>query len=215
MNCCVCPAATDGFAGVTAIDTSVAVVPVPLSDTAWGLAPPLSETLREARRVPITAGLKVTVMLQLVLGDTELPQVLVWLKSEALVPLKLTPVIFKVAVLLALVSVTVCTALPPTATLPKLKAAGERLTMVPLPDSATVCGLLLALSLILTEPVRLPIAVGVKVTLMVHLAPPARLLPQLFVCAKSPLVVMLVMLSDTVPVLVRVTGLEALVVPTT
>lgn len=181
MNCCVWPAATDGFAGVTAIDNNVAAVPVPVSETDCGLAPPLSETLREARREPDAAGLNVTVILQLALGDTELPQVLVWLKSEALVPLKLTPVIFKVAVLLALVSVTVCTALPPTATLPKLNAVGERLTMVPLPDSETVCGLVLALSLTLSVPVRLPITVGVKVTLMVHLAPPAKLLPQLLV----------------------------------
>ena len=167
-----------------------------------------------ALREPVAVGLKVTLTMQLELGLSELPQVLVWLKSERFVPLRLTPLMVTLVLELVLVTVTVCAVLlVPTGTLPKLREVGETLTMVPLPDSATVCGLVLALSLTLSVPLRVPIAVGVKVTLMVHLAPPARLLPQLLVCEKSPLVVMLVMLSETVPVLVRVTGLEALVVP--
>jgi hypothetical protein len=103
----------------------------------------------------------------------------------------------------------------PTATLPKLNVEGKRLTMVALPESDTICGLGRALSLTLRVPVRLPIAVGVKLTLIVHVDPPARLPPQLLVSAKSPLVVMLVMLSDAVPVLLNVTGFNALVVPST
>jgi hypothetical protein len=44
---------------------------------------------------------------------------------------------------------------------------------VPVPDSATVCGLPQALSLTATVPVLGPVAVGVKVTVMVQLSPGA------------------------------------------
>src|SRR2546429_5132135 len=54
-------------------------------------------------------------------------------------------------------------------------------------------------------PVRVPVAVGVKVTLMAQLAPAATDVPQVLVCMKSPLATMLVTLSATVPVLVSVT----------
>jgi len=62
----------------------------------------------------------------------------------------------------------------------------------------------------LIEAVRVPVAVGVKVTLMVQVAPAATLAPQVFVSAKSPrfvpMSVMLVMLNVATPVLVSVTG---------
>ena len=60
-------------------------------------------------------------------------------------------------------------------------AAGER--AIPLPVSLTVCGLPTALSLIVRVPVRAPVllgVVGVKITLMVQLAPADTLDPQLF-----------------------------------
>jgi hypothetical protein len=68
---------------------------------------------------------------------------------------------------------------PPTA-MPKPKLA-----LVPVPDSATVCGLVAALSVMLTAALRDPVAAGVKVMLIVHLAPAATLLPQVLVCWKS------------------------------
>jgi hypothetical protein len=71
------PAATEGLLGVTAMETKVAVVPVPLSPIVCGLAPPLSETFSVALRLPVAVGLNVTVMVQLALAATELPQVLV------------------------------------------------------------------------------------------------------------------------------------------
>ena len=49
-------------------------------------------------------------------------------------------------------------------------------------------------------------------TLTMQLAPPARVDPQVFVCAKSPLAAMLVMVSVAVPVFVSVTVCAALVV---
>jgi hypothetical protein len=57
--------------------------------------------------------------------------------------------------------------------------------------------------------VRDPLAAGVKVTLMVQLAPAATLDPQLLVCEKSlesvPVIPMLEMLKAALPVLLRVT----------
>ena len=51
------------------------------------------------------------------------------------------------------------------------------------------------MSVTVTEPVREPVAVGVKVTLIVHDALAARLVPQVLVCEKSPLMVMLEIVS--------------------
>ena len=97
--------------------------------------------------------------------------------------------------------------------------AGAGTTPVPL--SATLCGLPAALSLMLTAPLRAPEADGAKVTLMVQLAPAANvlgLMGQVLVCAKSPALVpvteMLVIVRAAVPLLVSVTVLAALVVPT-
>ncbi len=60
---------------------------------------------------------------------------------------------------------------------------------MPVPERLTVCGLPLALSVMLTEAVRVPVAEGVKVTLIVQLAPAATELPHVLVCAKSPALV--------------------------
>ena len=88
-----------------------------------------------------------------------------------------------------LLSVTVCAVLVVlTAWLPKGALVRERLTRagagVPLPERLTVCGLPLALSVMLSEAVRLPLAEGVNLTLIVQLAPAASDLPHVLVCAK-------------------------------
>jgi len=64
------------------------------------------------------------------------------------------------------------------------------------------------------EPVRVPVVVGVNVTLTVQLAPAASVVEQAFVCAKSPLAAPMESIVVTVPVFFTVTGLLALVVPT-
>jgi hypothetical protein len=73
------------------------------------------------------------------------------------------------------------------------------------------------LSAIEIEAARAPVAAGVNVTFSVQLDPATTLEPQVFVWRKSPLfvpvIVMLVMLSDAVPVLDKVTTWAALVVP--
>lgn len=81
---------------------------------------------------------------------------------------------------------------------------------VAVPVSATVCGLggLVALSVILSVPVRVPLAVGEKVTFIVQLAPAATLPMQLSVSAKSeafaPLKARLEMVKVELPALVNV-----------
>ena len=61
----------------------------------------------------------------------------------------------------------------------KVRLVGDRLTvvappLVPVPVRLTVCGLPLALSVIVIVPFCAPVAVGVNVTLMVHSRWPRR-----------------------------------------
>jgi hypothetical protein len=107
-----------------------------------------------------------------------------------------------------------------TGSFPKVRLVGDRLTMggTPVPMRLTVCGLPLELSVRLTAAARDPLAVGLNVTLIEHLAPAATLDPQPLVCAKSPglapVSAMLEMLKAAVPVFVSVTVWAALVEPT-
>lgn len=61
------------------------------------------------------------------------------------------------------------------------------------------------LSLITREPDRVPVVVGVKVTLMEHAALAARVAAQLLDAAKSPLGATPVIFKVSLPVLVSVT----------
>src|SRR5215469_11233430 len=70
---------------------------------------------------------------------------------------------------------------------PKFRVVVERRATVPTPVSATLCGLPAALSEMVTAPVRTPLALGAKSTVMTQAAPAFRLEPQLLVCVKSPL----------------------------
>ena len=79
---------------------------------------------------------------------------------------------------------------------------GDRLAefVIPVPDRAVVWGLPVALSVTVDVAFRVPVTVGVKVTLTVQLAPAAKLEPQPFVWAKSlllvPVIAMLLILTD-------------------
>lgn len=68
------------------------------------------------------------------------------------------------------------------------------------------------LSVTVSVPVRGPVAVGAKLTLMVQELLTARLVPQVLVWAKLVLAVMLLMVSAALPVLFNVTVCAALVV---
>src|SRR5205807_9154982 len=74
----------------------------------------------------------------------------------------------------------------PTCTTPKLKLAGLNATTVPVPVKLTFCGLPGALSAVDNIAVRDPLWVGLKVMLIVQLAPGATELPHVVVWAKSP-----------------------------
>jgi len=103
---------------------------------------------------------------------------------------------------------------------PKLRPCGERLTAgadTPVPVKLSVCGLPVALSVMVSEALREPVADGVNVTLIVQLAPAPTLVWQLFVWAKSPefvpLRAMLDMLREALPVFESITLCAALVEP--
>ena len=89
------------------------------------------------------------------------------------------PVIVNVVVP-TLVNVTALAALVvPTVTEPKFKLVDESFAVVPEPLSGTDCGLPEALSVTLTAALRVPLAVGLKVTLIVQLVPATSEPPQL------------------------------------
>jgi len=77
-----------------------------------------------------------------------------------------------------------------TTWLAKVRLLGERtampLVVTPVPVSATVWGLPVAESLMLTLPERVPAAVGAKLTLIVQADPAAKLAGQLLAAPKSP-----------------------------
>jgi hypothetical protein len=93
------------------------------------------------------------------------------------------------AALPVLVSVTICAALVVfTCWLTNVKLNDDRLTVgagiaVPVPLSVIVCGLPVALSVMVTAAVRVPSAVGANVTLMVQFPLfAATELPHVLVC---------------------------------
>jgi hypothetical protein len=70
----------------------------------------------------------------------------------------------------------------PTTWFPNDSVAGDiAACRTPVPVNDTVCGLLLAASVRVRVPVRLPVVVGVKVTLIVQLEFAASDVPQVFV----------------------------------
>src|ERR1700733_87201 len=88
--------------------------------------------------------------------------------------------------------------------------------VVPVPESATACGLPEALSVIAIDELRNPVVLGVNVTLMVQELLGARAEPQLLFWVKSvafpPETVMELMVSDAAPTFVNFTDCAVLVV---
>ena len=86
----------------------------------------------------------------------------------------------------------------------------------PVPLSATVCGLLLPLSVIVSVAVRKPRTVGVKVTEIVQLLPAVRVVEQLVLRVKSArFEMMLLTLMDVLWAFLSVTFFTELDVPRT
>ena len=117
-----------------------------------------------------------------------------------------------------MLSVTDCAVLVvPTSWVAKVRPDGEKLTMGaarPVPVRAIVWGLPVALSVSVIVPVRLPAAVGAKAIAMEQWAPAGKEAPQVFVCEKSPVAEILLMLSAAEPAFVSVTVCAGLAVPT-
>jgi hypothetical protein len=103
----------------------------------------------------------------------------------------------------------------PTTTEPKFLDVGEIVTgLTPVPCRLIVWAFASTLSVTVMLPVRLPVVVGVKVTVMTQAAPPASEDPQVFVCVKSPVAGATV--NDTALVLVfRTLTFELALVPPT
>jgi hypothetical protein len=203
----VCPA--EIVVGVGETGASEKSCPVPARLTVCGLSDALSVIVKVPALAPLTVGSKKTPIAQLEPAATLFTQVFKVPKSAAFV---VTALIVSVAVPV-LVTVTVF-GRPEVPTYCAGKAMLDGVTeadgATPAPVSATVCGLggLVALSVILNVPVRVPVAVGEKVTFMVQLAPAAKLPMQLSVSANSeafvPLIVRPEMVKVELPVLVNV-----------
>ena len=103
----------------------------------------------------------------------------------------------------------------PTTRLANVTLGGEIVTgQDPVPLRLTVCGLFAAASVNVSAPVRVPAAVGEKVTPILQLAPAATLPPQvLLAMAKSPVVAILVKVRAVFSLLVKVTDFAGLVLP--
>ena len=88
--------------------------------------------------------------------------------------------------------------------------------VLPVPVSDTACRLPLALSFTVRDPVRVPVAVGLNLMLIVQLPPTAKELPQVPSPpqVKSPEMVSVPKLMVELPVLVKVTNCAELMVPT-
>ncbi len=153
---------------------------VPVRLTECGLPEALSETVTAALRMPFAVAVNVTLTEQLAPGATLAPQVLVCAKSLLLVPVvamlvmvsAASPAFERVKDLGAL-EVLTCW-------FPNERLVGERLTAgaVPVPVRLTICGLPLASSVTVIAPLLVPVAVGVKVTLIAQFPPAATELPQ-------------------------------------
>jgi len=190
--------------------------------------------------VPAAPGLKVTDMVQSAPASKVVPQVLVWEKSPLVVMLETgtgaSPGLVSVTVWALLLVPTICTEKKSeeednfaTGVMGVAAVLGDELAGVvggttgrrgptlitePVPLSAIMCGLPVALSKMLRVPVLVPGARGLKVTARAQIAPALTVVPQVLVWEKSPLTVMLEIASEALPALPSMTVRALLLVPT-
>ena len=128
-------------------------------------------------------------------------------------PIEIVPI--GIPLLVVFVMVTGIGALAePTATLPKFSEVTELDMVIPKPVSGMTCEPVISLSVIVRLPEAGPAAPGLNVTLIVHV-PAAAIVPtQLLVCWNGPVVATLCTVMEVEFLFVKVTGTEALVVPT-
>jgi hypothetical protein len=196
---------SEAFAGVTVIDTSTGATPGIKVRTALCVALPYV--------AEIVSGVEVVTPLVLTVNDPVVePAAIVMLPGTVAAVLLLVRATTAPPIGATVASVTV-----PITLLPPITVLGESARLIwgamPVPDKLTLWGLPDALSLSCSMPALEPKAVGRKVTLMVQLSPAGRLLPQLSVSVKSPLVLMLEMESGGLPLFQSLTVCAALGAP--
>lgn len=170
-------------------------------------------------RKPLEVGEKTTAIRQLPEAGMELEVEQVVLESSEKSPPVVSPEMLSELVP-EFVSVTDCgPELAPATVAPKVRLDGlsDTPAAVPLPVTMTVCVPPLALSLMVTTPVRVPLAVGVNVTAITHVPEATTGMEVEHVVpdpkAKSPLTARAAMVSELVPVLVSVADWALEVVP--
>jgi len=192
------------------VATACGAVPVPDRETVCGEPAALSLIESAPADAVAVTGVKPTEIEQEAPPASWVPQVFV---CENPLPLATIPLKTS-AWFPPFLSVTVCVVADvPSGTSPKLTVNGERVAegaeLLPVPLRATDCGVPAALSATVRLAERLPVVVGVSVTLMIQLAPAATLEPQVEVCEKlaafTPLMAIAEMFSGAKPVFISVT----------
>jgi hypothetical protein len=214
------PTVVLGKASGFGLSTACGAVPVPVRAAVCGEPMALSATATEALSPPAEAGVNVTVIVQVAPAASEVPQVLVSPKLLVFVPVTEMPVIVSAAVP-GLDRVVDCVvAEVPTNVLGNVRVLEVKVACgaVPVPVRAAVCGEPVALSATDIEALRLPAEAGVKVTVMVQLAPAASEVPQLLLSPKLlefvPVTEMPVMARAAAPGFDKVMGSAVAAVPT-
>jgi hypothetical protein len=166
---------------LTATPIEFVLVCLPDKLTVCGLAPPLSLMETVPVKVPLLEELKVTVIMHDFPDPTLESQLFVW--EKALEPVIVILAMFRV-VLPTFVRVIVCGGggqVLGSSWQEKDRLVGTSFTTVPVPVTLAVCGLPGALSVTDNVAVRDPRCVGLKVTLIVQLAPATTELAQVLV----------------------------------
>jgi hypothetical protein len=210
FNCC---AANVNVVGET---LAVELTPVPAKATCCGLVGSESAIRRVADRDPDAEGENVTLIVQLEPAASVVPQVVVSLKSAALVPVSEMEIPVNDVVPILLTVTTLAALVVPTFWLLNERLVGDRLTPVPVPVSDITWGFPGALSAIEMAALLEPEEVGRKLAVMVQLLPAARVELHVLVCEKSEALVpdklIPPILIVTFPLFLRVTVCEELVV---
>src|SRR5580704_1857714 len=176
--------------GVAQVITGVPCVAVPERGTDSGVPTALSVIVMAAERAPIAVGEKVALIVQLPPPASVAPQVVVLPKSPLFAPVIAMLVMSSVETDVFVSVVVIEELVVPTACEPNVRLVGESVTVTdaanPVPLTAIDCGLVESLSVTVRTADRAPLAVGVKVTLIVQLACDATLGVQSSVSEKSP-----------------------------
>src|ERR1700680_543878 len=191
-------------------------VATPVRATVRGLAGEFAVTVKLPFCVPGAVGRNVTLIVQEAPGANEVPQLLVWLYGAVtailLIVRAVVPVLVSVAVFDGLRVLMTCVANV------IVDGASVAELVVPVPERATVCGLLGAESVMVNEPLSTPVVAGLKVTEIEQEAPAASEEPQVLLSVKSlalvPVMAIPVIMSAVLLLFVRVASRGEVVTPT-